>query len=306
MPAENQALLELLLCSRKLSLALKKRPDLINQQNKDGNTLLHLAVCNPHHMNNDKIITQLKILLEQKELNLTLKNSMKNTPVHQAIMECNNETSCFSILPLIIEAANEKQFDFSTPGYQGKTALHLAAMINFRHQTKATNHVALLLKTTAKLSLNCLSSSGSSALFYAIAKTNYQEANALLDAGINPLLCGHSRRAPLTEIELILALLNQEIKKPQLRQYHTTFQRHITQITALQEKIYKIIGRQEIIKNTIIIAQGVRGMTLFSKLPTHLQIDIAAKTQKDGTCTKREARDIAAENHARFIERKFA
>src|SRR3990167_5053538 len=136
--------------------------------------------------------------------------------------------------------------------------------------------------------INCIS--------HAVNNCYFQEANTLLDAGANPMLCGSKGRDPLAMLEEHLQLANKTLS--QYPSENKNIEAFIAQLNALKKKILSVAevkSHGEIRRSARIIGQGGRTAgSLFSSLPGDLQAIIASYTRTDGTThTQGEAEKIA-------------
>ncbi len=308
MSIPSQTCLALIQSPDQLTQALKANPELINEQDENGSTLLHHIAQNGPNLSAEDASLILGILLECPELDFTLKNNRQNTALHEAAMHCGNRVVSQFIFPALVAAAAKKGFDFCTTTQENKTVLHLAAMAQPFEILNNINNIQPLLDTGAELNLNALSTGGSTALFYAINKARYLEADALINAGANPSLCGTPERAPFVLIQKQLRLLNDGLLNPAYAHAKNTFTYHVEELTKLQEKMTPFLKKQsrdEITKTTVVITQSLRDLSIFSRLPKHLHLEIAAETQTTLVYTKKEAVAIANECRERYLSKRF-
>ncbi|HEU5280823.1 MAG TPA: ankyrin repeat domain-containing protein [Gammaproteobacteria bacterium] len=290
-----------------LTAALDENPKLITQKTAtNGYTLLHCAVHTAiTHQEHAKLNKMIDILLNSPHLDLHLQDHRGNTAVHEAAAHCNHPIVAKFIFPAMVRAAAKRHFDFTTKNKEGKTILHLACLAKPSEDKHIINNVSALLETNCDFARDTLSASGSSALAYAINKQRYLEANALLDAGANPsIFAGHKRRKPLKDIKYQLKKLENYLLNPEFAHLYESFLSHQKQLKQLQEKIGLILSQAEITKNTIVITQSVRGLSLFSWLPKHLQFEIIALTKTHPLCSKERAEVAASKIHDRYLSKE--
>jgi ankyrin repeat protein len=104
------------------NLILEKSTDL-NAQDKDGNTALHCAIWE-----NSEIAT--KELLKHNDVNVNIKNNIKQTPLHLASKWQNIPADLFNLFL-------EKSTDINAQDHKGWTALHYAIINESEIATKA-------------------------------------------------------------------------------------------------------------------------------------------------------------------------
>jgi ankyrin repeat protein len=293
-----------------LKQALAENPSLIEAQDEQGMTLLHHAADIGRSLGHSSAREVLNVLFASPGINWNIKNNSGNTPVHVAATLCQDRTTYELIFPEFVKTASEHGFDFSTLNNQGQSVLHLATKISYeRWPIGRQNNVRNMLNNAPNPGLDVLSSSGSTALYYAINGHLFSEANTLLEAGANPLLFGSPDRSPLGMIAEQRQNYTDALTQPEYANRHDLINQYIQKLDALEQKIgLKVQEAQadsfvEIRKNARMLAQGRRTDScfngtgsLFSRLPEDVLMHIAADTQTTSTSwqSRKEAEDIAA------------
>ena len=199
---------ELLYNKELLERELSKNPQLINKKDKQGMTLLHhIAVM--EDLGQSSLEPIIDILLAQPSINFNIEDNKGNTAIHLAASS-RERTNCEFIFPKLVEKAEKNQFNFSMLDKQGQAIIHLASRLSYSSPItgKRINKIETLIKYAPSLDLNVLSSSGSSALFYALNSVHFPEADTLLNAGANPSL-GNEGRKPLEQVKKHLKTIEQ-------------------------------------------------------------------------------------------------
>lgn len=288
---------ELVLSYKKLEEELTKNPNLINEQDEDGQSLLHHAARLGTILGQASINTILNVLFKEPGINFNLKDNNGDTPLHIAALYCVDRVTCQYVFPTLVRKAASSNFDFSTLGQHGKSVLQIATTTTYSdHHGRTINNVQNVLGNTDDPGINTLSSSGSTAFFYAVNQCRFTEANALLDAGANPLLCGSKERDPLAQLKEHLTTFQDALSDDNYAGQHEAIQAMIEPLTALTAKVERIASEQshaEIRKAARILAQGKRTGALFSHLPDELLAKIASHTGNPRTHTEDEADQIA-------------
>lgn len=236
----SQKLQALLFCSEDLRKELLEEPDLIKKYDENNWTILHHAARIGLLMGNRKAGEVLDILFAHPRLDLTIRDKKNNTPVHVAAIYSRNQTTCNYVFPRFIKIAQEKNFDFSSLGGQGKTILQIAAMISYTDPGKTVarvNNVAQVLGGAQNPALDALSSTGATALFYAINHGHLQEANTLLKAGANVNLFGHEDRNPKIMIDTLIAGISHQLNSKQDPKRLDSLQEHKKALEKIRQKM---------------------------------------------------------------------
>jgi ankyrin repeat protein len=230
---------ELLNNPDELKTALKINPNLITEQDEDGMTLLHHAAQLGQILGRSNIIPILDTLFETPGIDFNIKDLRGNTPVHVAAICSKERVTCSYLLPTIVQEAVKKGFNFETQGEAGQTVLHIVAR-NFYTDPRGIfppiNSVEKILNLTNNAGLNTLSTSGSTALFYAINQCNFQGAFSLLNAGADPTVYGSEDRSPIAMLDEHLSTIN-NLLGDSLDNYLSTFYDNIDDENDLVDSI---------------------------------------------------------------------
>lgn len=197
-------LFDLYLNHDELKKALEANPALINEQDECGRTLLHLCAAGDGIYSG----TVIKLLLSINCADFSIKDAEGNTPMHIAAYNANHREAYDNIYPMFVKECTRKNFDFNMLNERGLAVIHIATIIKFELEVGCYNFsrscLGLLLDIAPDIDLNVLSSSGSTAFFYAIAHGKIDDATRLFDAGADPSLFGANEdRNPLVLLERI-------------------------------------------------------------------------------------------------------
>ena len=88
--------------------------------------------------------------------------------------------------------------------------------------------------------MDAFSSSGSTALFYAINHCHFKEAKSLLDAGANPLIYGSKERDPFVMLESHLKDFSEMLSDEEYANKHEYLQNTIDQLNELKQKMLSV------------------------------------------------------------------
>ena len=201
-----------------LYATLITNPNIINQHDKNGWTLLHYAALQRGACNDGTM----DLLLRSLVINFSALNSLGDTALHMAAYaNANDMTISRCTFPRLLREAQQRGFDFTTKGDRGQTILHIAARVAYNDPFglwTVENNIERVFKiaTNAITAINVLSGSGSSALYYAINSFHLASAKTLLNHGADPELCGSDpSRNPMVELESKITLLTNEMKSLQ-------------------------------------------------------------------------------------------
>ncbi|KTC97715.1 ankyrin repeat domain-containing protein [Legionella erythra] len=281
-----------------LKAALDANPNLIKEQDEEGMTLLHHTARIGNVMGSTSASRILDVLFASEDLDFTIKDNDGNTPLHTAAWGCNDRVTCQFVFPLFVTEASKRGFDFATLGQHGQTVLHIATKISYTGNFGRHNNVENVIGNAENPGINTLSSSGSSALYYAINHLHFDEAYSLLTAGANPLVY-EADRDPFAMLEAHLATLTDMLSQHEYADRHDVINEKISQLNDLKTAMIAsepVKSFAEVRKNARILAQGKRQGSLFATLPDELLNKIAAHTKEPGTPTQEEAEAIAKEH----------
>ena len=277
-----------------LKSALKENPNLINEQDENGMTILHYAAKIGFTLVSTSAREILNELFNSQNLDFTIKNKSENTPLHLAALCCEDRVTCEFVFPAFVKEAARRGFDFSTLGQQGQSVLHIATRTSYtdaRGIFGRINNVLNVLKNAANPGLDVISSSGSTAFYYAVNFCHFAEANALLDAGANPMLYGNKERDPLSMIDQHLQTFSQALLEIKSKDSHDCINAVIDELNELKKRVLeiaKMIRCDEIKKNASLLAQG----TIFRQLPNQLIIKPEGDTRALDLHTQEEPEQI--------------
>jgi len=223
-----------------LQRALLESPGLIKKQDENGWTILHHAARLGLIMDSTSAREVLDILFASSEIDLSIRDKDNNTPVHVAALYCKYRTTCCYIFPRFIRIAEEKGFDFSSLGRDGKTVLQIATIISYsdhRRLFARVNNVLTVLEIAKNPALNTLSTTGATAFFYAINHGHIREANALLKAGSNAILYGSKDRDPLPMINNLIIKITAELNSHEDKELSHYLWEFKNELEKIQRKI---------------------------------------------------------------------
>jgi ankyrin repeat protein len=203
-----------------LYIHLHQNPKIIKIQDENGETLLHAAAYIGRMLDSYSVKLIHYLIFRAPGLDFNVKNYQGNTPLHVAALNCNDLTTYNSTFPYYLEEAKKANFDFSTLGQQGQAILHIATRVSYKtHFFGRQNNLTNLLRIVPDIDVNVLSSSGSTALYYAIFFMFFAEAKTLLNAGANPSVYSDPERAPLFIIDNHIQDLEKMIAKNEDPEY---------------------------------------------------------------------------------------
>ncbi len=189
---------------QKFSKEHPDQPNLLNEQDAAGRTVAHYVA--------ERGLQQ---VLFDNDADFSIQDNQGNTPMHVMAYNCHEKASA-DIFEDYIHYAAKKGFDFALLNHDGLSVLHIAAIEQYqRFPFPAKQNIKYILESAQandlRINLNVLSRSGSTALFYLINHCRYQEANLLLDAGVDPAKCGEGAddRKPINEVDNQLAAIKQ-------------------------------------------------------------------------------------------------
>jgi ankyrin repeat protein len=321
--------------------ALAANPNLIQEKDEEGMTLLHHAANIGRLVGTQLAGELLKVLFAIPGLNFHIKDHRGNTPVHTAAIGCEHRVTYQSIFPQFLKKALEHGFDFSTLNNEGESVLHIATKISYDSSVFGRlDNVSNMGNCNVRNMGNCnvrnmdncapkpkprldvfgldvLSSSGSTALSCAIDALLFNEANTLLEAGANPLLCGSPELSPLRIIEKHLKTFTSALNQPAYPDDILYIKEQIKELQRLEQDIVLKVKKvqadscEEIKKNAYTLYEvsiRISKDSFFCMLPTEILTRIAADTQTAPIdCqSRKEAEEIAAEEIAAAHAAHFA
>ncbi len=279
-----------------LFITAYQNPDIFKLQDENGQTILHYAAKIGLISGYGNSLSYLKKLFQFSGIDFTIQDDAGNTALHIVAFHCSERTTYEAVFECFVSAAVKQNFNFNILNNDGQAVIHLAARFSYLHPAFMTrgNTIKKLL-TAAKYAVNVdtLSSSGSSALFYAINNLNYDAANSLLDAGANPNACGNPARNPFAEVNKnLLELAANEDVSEEIKRHH------LEKLELLQQRMIAISDECEIRKAAKLLGQVARNRaSIFSvkKVPLEILSMIAASTTRTNGKTEKEREAIARE-----------
>lgn len=199
-----------------LKKALTAYPEIKTARDHEQRTLLHHLAC---------IGSKSRVTREQAEETIAFVFALGphdfhamdregNTPVHLAAKTAHTLIGNEVVFPAFIKAAKENSFDFSRKNALGKTTLQIATMNPRIHLVRDIyeSNARTVLTLAPDCAIDELSSTGGTALFYAINHQHNIEAALLLDHKANPLLGSDEDHSPLIMLGSVIAYLNKQLK----------------------------------------------------------------------------------------------
>ncbi|MFN7095647.1 MAG: hypothetical protein ACK4M7_09820, partial [Burkholderiales bacterium] len=186
-----------------------------------------------------------------------IKDNNANTPLHTVAL-CSSELSVYDfVFPYYLKEAKAANFNFSTLGQNGQAIIHMAASTVHSHPSFGKrSKIRKLLEIVPNIDLDVLSSSGSTALAYAINWMHLEEAEILLTAGANPRIYGNLERSPLAMIDKHLQDISEIIAEDEEsknleslsleKQFNRLLQKVITAINQRGMDAYDILRQHNI------------------------------------------------------------
>lgn len=194
-----------------LYIALRKKPEIMTEQDENGATILHhvgeIGARKDYNFSSHFSA----LLFDAPGVDFNIKDKHGNTPVHTAMFSCTDGTSKFFI-PKFLSIAISRGFDCSKQNNDGFTILIIAALSEndhkMRYQDLSTILKILIDNKIPNLQkvLDASSRSGATAFYYSLRRKKLEEAEELLKAGTNPNLCGDNKnKDPFSQIDRRLA-----------------------------------------------------------------------------------------------------
>jgi ankyrin repeat protein len=188
-----------------LFFALYEDPSIVNLQDEVGKTILHHAASIGLVMGSNSASLIHEHLFQSKLIDFSIQDNEGNTPLHVAALYCDDRVTCDYVFPDFAREAARRNFDFSVLNTQGQAVIHLAAKIHYEHMAfGCRNTVAKLLEAVPDIDVNTLSSSGTSALYYAINRMHFREIDSLLSGGANPCAFARLDRSPISMVQKLI------------------------------------------------------------------------------------------------------
>jgi|GEM_PF-6463845 FOG: Ankyrin repeat len=301
MQVKPDVLKKIVFSAELLKSTLKTNPQVVNEQDENGNTLLHHAALIGRKRGSWSAGEILNVLFTSPHLDFTVKNNDGNTPLHVAALSCDERTTCQFVFPALVKEASNRGFDFSIlGGKSGQTVLHIATRTSYtdpRGVFGRINNVKNVLDNASQPGLDTLSTSGSTAFYYAINFCHFAEAKSLLEAGANPILFGSEQRNPVSMLEEHIACLKDILSKPEEEPgYHEKakyFLQKVNEIKVDMKKNPQTRSHAEIRKNSYLLAQAKRTNTFFANVPDAIMMKIASHTGNSACHTEEETNKIA-------------
>jgi ankyrin repeat protein len=195
-----------------LSIALTTNPEIIQEQDENGMTVLHHAAMMPPRV--PELATQilLELLFAAPGVDFSIRDDTQQTALHSAAVYASMTGTSASIFPAFVKSAAENGFDFSAGDAIGRAIIHSAVI-------HSPNHVKMLLEKVPHIEVDLIAADGATAFFEAVNSLDLDVAHTLLDAGANPMLCGSPERNPLATVDLSVSALSEAMNSnPSARQ----------------------------------------------------------------------------------------
>jgi ankyrin repeat protein len=244
-----------------LYIHLLRTPEIIRQQTEYGETLLHTAASITRDMEDSRARLIYHLLFRAPGLDFTIKDNNANTPLHTVAL-CSSELSVYDfVFPYYLKEAKKANFDFSTLGHNGQAIIHIAASTVHSHPSFGKrSKIRKLLEIVPNIDLNVLSSSGSTALAYAINWMHLEEAEILLVAGANPRIYGNLERSPLAMIDKHLQDISEIIAEDEESKNLESLSLE-KQFNRLLQKVITVINQRGMDAYDILRQHNIAGIT---------------------------------------------
>ena len=285
--------------AEQLQSALESDPNLITEQDENGLTILHHEAQIGQIMGSTNASYVLSVLFNAPGLDFTIKDHKGNTPLHVAAVCCTDRVTCQYVFPALVKEAAACQFDFTTLGEHGQSVLHIATRTSYtdpRGFFPRINNVRNVLDNAPNPGIDTLSTSVSTAFFYAVNHGHFAEAHALLEKGANPMLFGAKDRDPFIMLDQYIKKLTEDLSNNENTEKHEKIKAAIKQFHQLKQKMLEnpiVKSYGELRKSSRILAQGARTDSLFANLPKEICIKIAGHTKSQDVHVQEKAEEIA-------------
>ncbi len=212
-------------------ITLYQNPFILNQQDEEGQTLLHhLAEFSRGHSSEINIITSLAA--DAVDLKITDHNG--DTPLHIVAKDEEGYRSPVSaeLFALYVRLAlNDLAFDFNQLNVNGKGILHNVILSLTRGSGRQKFNKIVSLPQN-RIDMNLLTTSGSTAFFYAVDRLCLDAAQSLLDHNADPTKCGNVDRCPINLINANIEKIQSALtsKDPGCRELYNPLIKQLTQI----------------------------------------------------------------------------
>lgn len=198
--------------SVKLYYYLRKYHEKINEQDKEGNTILHHVVSNLCFNGKTTTYEFFDVIFSTKGLNMDIQNKNGMTVLHLCGYLCqNNLKDAHIIIHELIKNAVDLKTNFELLDNHGQSLIHY---ISRSYKTSSIFQISLLPHVIdiikEHFDINVLSSSGSTALFYSLNHCLLDSAEALIEAGADVKKYGNSERKPINQINEYLKRFKDE------------------------------------------------------------------------------------------------
>lgn len=219
-------------CARDLFVVLHTNPaEVFALRGEHGETLLHHVARLGTMLGSNSISLCLHVLFKftTREQFEAIDDS-GSTALHKAAeLSGDDRVTADYVFPQLVQQAKQLGCDFSTLNDQGQAILHLAARNSYERQTlgivlSRINNIKMVLGVTTSelddspadlphaqpgIDINMLSSSESTALFYAVNHMLLEHANTLLDFGADPAIYGNAGRDPVAQATTYIEEFNE-------------------------------------------------------------------------------------------------
>jgi hypothetical protein len=182
--------------------------NLVNEQDEYGKTLSHYIAERGLTYKYNKAV---QYILFANNPNFDIQDREGQTPLHIIAYYSENRVIA-SAFPEFINYGIRNKANLSLLNKEGRSVLHLTAMGSYKHSNQIKTILDIAFKYQYKIDIDQLSSSGSTALFYAINWLRIDEAKYLLQQKANPL-CGAPDRQPLKIIDELIKDIEDELNK---------------------------------------------------------------------------------------------
>lgn len=170
---------------KRLYITLRNKPELLNQQDENGWTLIHHGA----HLGNKLDCAYIKIihhiLFTGITPDFTIKDKNGLTPLHIVSNMIYEKTTLDYVFPYYLEFCKKNNFDFLTEDNNGRTIIHSLVL-----SSNTGEALKIFFDLVGSIDLNSFSTITPSPLYYAVSTLSVEKVEVLLDHGLDPTKFG--------------------------------------------------------------------------------------------------------------------